>query len=185
MINSCIRPVVARYLQRIEDRLAQAGIAAELLVMQSSGGVYTFAAARQKPVYMVESGPAAGGNCSSASRTGARLRPSDFLRHGRDDRQSRADPRRRAQRDQGLRGRDDGANGRRSDSRRWLSNPHASNRPRRNRRGWRVHRLGRSRRHPPSRSPKRRGRSRASLLWPRRDATHSHRRQPRLGTAQP
>ena len=60
MINSCIRPVVARYLQRIEDRLAQAGIAAELLVMQSSGGVYTFAAARQKPVYMVESGPAAG-----------------------------------------------------------------------------------------------------------------------------
>ena len=60
MINSCIRPVVSRYLQRIEDRLAQAGIAAELLVMQSSGGVYTFAAARQKPVYMVESGPAAG-----------------------------------------------------------------------------------------------------------------------------
>lgn len=57
-INSCIRPVVARYLQRIEDRLA--GLAAELLVMQSSGGVYTFAAARQKPVYMVESGPAAG-----------------------------------------------------------------------------------------------------------------------------
>ena len=60
VINSCIRPVVSRYLQRIEDRLAQAGIAAELLVMQSSGGVYTFAAARQKPVYMVESGPAAG-----------------------------------------------------------------------------------------------------------------------------
>ena len=60
VINSCIRPVVARYLQRIEARLAQAGIAAELLVMQSSGGVYTFAAARQKPVYMVESGPAAG-----------------------------------------------------------------------------------------------------------------------------
>lgn len=57
-INSCIRPVVAHYLQRIEDRLA--GLAAELLVMQSSGGVYTFAAARQKPVYMVESGPAAG-----------------------------------------------------------------------------------------------------------------------------
>ena len=60
VINSCIRPVVARYLQRIENRLAQAGLAAELLVMQSSGGVYTFAAARQKPVYMVESGPAAG-----------------------------------------------------------------------------------------------------------------------------
>ena len=60
VINGCIRPVVARYLQRIEERLVEAGIRAELLVMQSSGGVYTFAAAQQKPVYMVESGPAAG-----------------------------------------------------------------------------------------------------------------------------
>ena len=60
VINGCIRPVVARYLQRIEDRLLESGIRAELLVMQSSGGVYTFAAAQQKPVYMVESGPAAG-----------------------------------------------------------------------------------------------------------------------------
>ena len=60
VINGCIRPVVARYLQRIEERLAEAGIRAELLVMQSSGGVYTFAAAQQRPVYMVESGPAAG-----------------------------------------------------------------------------------------------------------------------------
>lgn len=60
VINGCIRPVVARYLQRIEERLEQAGIKAELLVMQSSGGVYTFAAAQQQPVYMVESGPAAG-----------------------------------------------------------------------------------------------------------------------------
>ena len=60
VINGCIRPVVARYLQRIEERLTEAGIRAELLVMQSSGGVYTFAAAQQRPVYMVESGPAAG-----------------------------------------------------------------------------------------------------------------------------
>ena len=60
VINGCIRPVVAHYLQRIEERLVEAGIRAELLVMQSSGGVYTFAAAQQRPVYMVESGPAAG-----------------------------------------------------------------------------------------------------------------------------
>ncbi len=60
VINACIRPVVARYLHNIEARLRQEGVSAEVLVMQSSGGVYTFAAAREKPVFMVESGPAAG-----------------------------------------------------------------------------------------------------------------------------
>jgi len=60
VINACIRPVVGRYLQSIEARLRERGLAAELLVMQSSGGVFTFAAASEKPVFMVESGPAAG-----------------------------------------------------------------------------------------------------------------------------
>ena len=60
VINAAIRPVVARYLQNIEARLREAGLNAELLVMQSSGGVFTFAAACEKPVFMVESGPAAG-----------------------------------------------------------------------------------------------------------------------------
>jgi N-methylhydantoinase A len=60
VINAAVRPVVAGYLGAIEDRLRAADFAAELLVMQSSGGVFTFAAAREKPVFMVESGPAAG-----------------------------------------------------------------------------------------------------------------------------
>ena len=60
VINAAIRPVVDRYLGRIEARLREKGVSAELLVMQSSGGVLTFAAAREKPVFMVESGPAAG-----------------------------------------------------------------------------------------------------------------------------
>jgi len=60
VINAAIQPVVARYLARIEEALRGAGIKAELLLMQSSGGVYTFAEAQRKPVYMVESGPAAG-----------------------------------------------------------------------------------------------------------------------------
>ena len=60
VINAGIRPVVARYLERIENRLREEGLLAELLLMQSSGGVYTFAEAGQKPVFMVESGPAAG-----------------------------------------------------------------------------------------------------------------------------
>jgi N-methylhydantoinase A len=60
IVNAAIQPVVRRYLQRIEDELRSAGVTAELLVMQSSGGVFTFSAARESPVYMVESGPAAG-----------------------------------------------------------------------------------------------------------------------------
>ncbi len=60
VINASIRPVVGAYLRHIETRLAGEGLAAELLVMQSNGGVLTFAAAADRPVYMVESGPAAG-----------------------------------------------------------------------------------------------------------------------------
>ena len=57
VINASIRPVVGRYLQSIEARLREEGLEAELLVMQSSGGVFTFEAASEKPVFMVESGP--------------------------------------------------------------------------------------------------------------------------------
>ena len=45
VINAAIRPVVERYLERIEARLAEAGIDAKLLVMQSSGGVFSSEAA--------------------------------------------------------------------------------------------------------------------------------------------
>jgi N-methylhydantoinase A len=60
VINAAIRPVVQRYLRRIETRLADAGVRARLLVMQSSGGVFGSDAAGVRPVFMVESGPAAG-----------------------------------------------------------------------------------------------------------------------------
>ena len=60
VINAVIRPVVERYLERIEGRLAAVGIRAKLLVMQSSGGVFSSEVARTRPVFMVESGPAAG-----------------------------------------------------------------------------------------------------------------------------
>ncbi len=60
VINAATRPKVGAYLRSIEKRLRTEGVDAELLVMQSSGGVYTFGAAAEKPVFMVESGPAAG-----------------------------------------------------------------------------------------------------------------------------
>ena len=60
VINAAIRPIVSRYLGNIQDRIRGSGITGELLVMQSSGGVLTFDAAIERPVFMVESGPAAG-----------------------------------------------------------------------------------------------------------------------------
>lgn len=77
VINAAIQPVVARYLGEIEARLAAAGLAAELLVMQSNGGVFTFATARERPVFMVESGPAAG--VVAANHLGTSLGRSDLL----------------------------------------------------------------------------------------------------------
>lgn len=77
VINACIRPVVAKYLQRIETQLRSEGLRAELLVMQSSGGVFTFSAASKKPVFMVESGPAAG--VIAATYLGATLGYADVI----------------------------------------------------------------------------------------------------------
>lgn len=77
VINACIRPVVARYLQGIEERLRRDGVKGEMLVMQSGGGMYSFAAASEKPVFMVESGPAAG--VISATHLGSSLGHEDVI----------------------------------------------------------------------------------------------------------
>jgi len=60
VINACVKPVLSVYLGGIEKRLRAEGMNAELLIMQSSGGVLSFDTAAEKPVYMIESGPAAG-----------------------------------------------------------------------------------------------------------------------------
>lgn len=60
VINASVQPIIARYLETIEERLAEDGLTGDLLVMQSNGGVYSSEAAADRPVFMVESGPAAG-----------------------------------------------------------------------------------------------------------------------------
>jgi N-methylhydantoinase A len=77
VINAGIRPIVGRYLERIESRLREMGVTASMLLMQSSGGVYTFETGSEKPVYMVESGPAAG--VIAASYLGSQLGRTDLL----------------------------------------------------------------------------------------------------------
>jgi N-methylhydantoinase A len=60
VINSSVAPIVSTYLASISEKLRAANVTSELLVMQSSGGVYPAEAASENPVFMVESGPAAG-----------------------------------------------------------------------------------------------------------------------------
>jgi N-methylhydantoinase A len=60
VINAYVGPVVERYLGALHDGLHEAGFAAPLLVMQSTGGVMHADSARRRPIEMIESGPAAG-----------------------------------------------------------------------------------------------------------------------------
>jgi N-methylhydantoinase A len=60
VVNAAVRPIVDRYLSSIKGLLKAQGFDAEPLVMQSNGGTMSFAHASAKPVFMVESGPAAG-----------------------------------------------------------------------------------------------------------------------------
>jgi len=60
VVNAAIQPAVARYLDRVAKRAVAAGYDALLLVMQSGGGVMSFDQAARRPVFMIESGPAAG-----------------------------------------------------------------------------------------------------------------------------
>ncbi|SDZ84964.1 N-methylhydantoinase A [Haloplanus vescus] len=59
-INAALKPVMNRYLGRLEEGVADAGVPAPVKVMQSNGGVASAAATRDRPVNTLLSGPAAG-----------------------------------------------------------------------------------------------------------------------------
>ena len=58
--NVYVAPLMARYLQDLEKRLAELGIPGQLYIMQSSGGIALPPTARRLPIRLVESGPAGG-----------------------------------------------------------------------------------------------------------------------------
>jgi N-methylhydantoinase A len=60
VLNARVMPAVSDYVGRLETRLADAGIGAPLLLMQSNGGVAGPAAVRRAPLVTALSGPAAG-----------------------------------------------------------------------------------------------------------------------------
>jgi N-methylhydantoinase A len=60
VLNVTVMPVVSAYVERLDRRIAERGIAAPLLLMKSSGGVTSARAVRTAPVETALSGPAAG-----------------------------------------------------------------------------------------------------------------------------
>jgi 5-oxoprolinase (ATP-hydrolysing)/N-methylhydantoinase A len=56
VVNAYVRPLMASYLDRLRHGLDDAALS----IMQSSGGVMSAADAAERPVYALESGPAAG-----------------------------------------------------------------------------------------------------------------------------
>ena len=72
VINAYVMPVIRSYLESLRRDLDAAGIAAPLLVMQSSGGMMGQATAIRRPCHVIESGPAGGvvGAQALASRQG-------------------------------------------------------------------------------------------------------------------
>ncbi|MCP5152828.1 MAG: hydantoinase/oxoprolinase family protein [Ectothiorhodospiraceae bacterium] len=60
VVNAYVLPVLASYLQRLEDGLRAIGIEAPVLVANSNGGLAAAATARAKPVFFVSSGRSAG-----------------------------------------------------------------------------------------------------------------------------
>jgi N-methylhydantoinase A len=60
VINAYVMPIVASYLRALRSGLDEAGIPARLLLMQSNGGLMSDAAAAERPMNIIESGPAGG-----------------------------------------------------------------------------------------------------------------------------
>ncbi len=59
-INAYAKPITSKYLANLERRVKARGFKGELLMMQSSGGINSVDFAREFPVQIIESGPAAG-----------------------------------------------------------------------------------------------------------------------------
>jgi N-methylhydantoinase A len=74
--NVYVMPLMGRYLDDLERKLADMGIPGGFYIMLSSGGIATPATAKRVPVRLVESGPAAG---ALAAARAARLAGEDRL----------------------------------------------------------------------------------------------------------
>ena len=77
VVNAYVQPVIKQYFVMLGERLRDAGVAGPLLIMQSNGGVVSAPTASEAPVYIIESGPAAG--AVAAMRTGQVIGVDDLV----------------------------------------------------------------------------------------------------------
>ena len=76
-LNAYVQPIIKRYFARLETALAAKGIDCPYYAMQSNGGIATFQQAVERPLTLVESGPA--GGVAGAARIGQALGMADVL----------------------------------------------------------------------------------------------------------
>ena len=60
VLNAYVQPIVQRYFDTLETGLGRLGVRCPYAAMQSNGGTTSFAWAREHPITLIESGPAAG-----------------------------------------------------------------------------------------------------------------------------
>jgi N-methylhydantoinase A len=60
VLDAYLKPVISRYLSKLEKALYDRGFRGVLLIMRSDGGVMTVSAAAKTPIHTVQSGPAGG-----------------------------------------------------------------------------------------------------------------------------
>jgi N-methylhydantoinase A len=77
VVNAYVRPVAERYIDSLLQRMRKLGIDCGLMIMQSSGGCVPGSIAAQNPIYIIESGPAAG--VVGAQRLSGRLGFGDIM----------------------------------------------------------------------------------------------------------
>ena len=73
VVNAYVGPVIARYVRRLQTRLADAGFRGELLVVRSNGGVCPPGAIERRAVATIGSGPTGGAVAAAAAARAAGL----------------------------------------------------------------------------------------------------------------
>jgi N-methylhydantoinase A len=62
VLNAYVQPIVQRYFGTLETSLGEVGVDCPYMAMQSNGGTTSFSWAKEHPITLLESGPAAGVN---------------------------------------------------------------------------------------------------------------------------
>ena len=64
VLNAYVQPIVLKYFNNLEKKLRELGLNCNFTAMQSNGGTTSFNWAKEHPITLVESGPAAGVNAA-------------------------------------------------------------------------------------------------------------------------